>query len=268
MAATATIGASLALTVPAPEGTANEIRHLLAADAALAALTNTIAQIAFTVTDALTGDDQTVELQLMAPAQSVTADTATEKIALAAHGYAAGQAIQFTGTALPAPLVAGTTYYVRDVATNDFKVALTVDGTALDLTTAGTAVKVRPFGALALTYPYHQPGTPVQIREKVTGELNDFTKVRALQIIFRPLDTASNASGRAQLTMGDPTDRYAHFSVPLALDYTAGGENTWPSWIASLPAGLDYDTDWHLTLRIATGESNANGLILINLLGN
>lgn len=267
MPAIANLGASLALSVPAPEGTSNEIQQRLSADAVIAAVTNTIAQIAYTVTDAITGDDQTVELQLMAPAQSVTADTGTEKITLAAHGFADGQAVQFTGT-LPAPLVAGTTYYVRDAATNDFKLAASVGGAAINLTTAGTAVKVRPFGALALTYPYHQPGTPVQVREQVTGEVNDFTTIRAIQVIFRPLDVTADASGRAQLTMGDPTDRYGHFSACLKLDFTAGAEQTWPTWLAALPAGLDYDTAYHLTLRIAAGDSNENGLILINLLGN
>ena len=42
------------------------------------------------------------------------------------------------GGALPAPLVAGTTYYVRDSATNTFKLSATVDGAAIDITSVGT----------------------------------------------------------------------------------------------------------------------------------
>lgn len=267
MAATGQFAASLSLALPAPGGTSNEVQQRLSADGSVAAVTNTIAQIAFFVTDGITGDDQTVELRLMQPEQAVTVDTGTNKIGLAAHGFSAGQPGQFTGT-LPAPLAAGVIYYVRDPGANDFKLAETVGGPAIDLTTAGSGVKFRPFGAVSLSYPYHQPGVPVQVREQFTGEVNDFTKVRAVQVIFRPLDVANNASGNAQLTMGDTGERYGHFSVPLQLSFTAGGEEIWPSWIGILSQGLSYDTDWHLTLRIKSGESNVNGLVLINLLGN
>lgn len=268
MPATATITAGLTLAVPAPTGTANQTQQRIPADAALTAQTNTIAQIAVHVTDGLAGDDQTMELRLMPAAAAVTADTATDKINLTGHVLTAGQAVQCTGSPLPSPLAAGTLYYVRDVGANDFRLAATVGGAAINLTTTGASVKVRAFGAVTIAHLYEAPGTPVRIIEQVTGEVNDFTQIRAAQIIFRPLDAAADARGRAQLTMGDPAARYDHFSVPLHLDHAGGAVPVCPSWLATLPQGLPYSTDYHLTLRIAATEGNINGLILINLLGN
>ena len=56
-----------------------------------------------------------------------------------AHGLANDTPIVFstTGT-LPAPLLPGVTYYVREQATNTFQVALTPSGASIDTTTAGT----------------------------------------------------------------------------------------------------------------------------------
>ncbi len=69
-----------------------------------------------------------------------TASAATDKITIAGHGLANGTPLAFAigGGVLPAPLVEGKTYYVVSTATNDFKLALTVGGSAIDLTTAGT----------------------------------------------------------------------------------------------------------------------------------
>ncbi len=71
---------------------------------------------------------------------SCTADASTDKITKSTHGLANGTAITFDGTAVPTGLTAGAVYYVRDTATNDFKVALTSGGAAIDLTSTGTAV--------------------------------------------------------------------------------------------------------------------------------
>jgi len=46
------------------------------------------------------------------------------------------------GGTLPAPLVAGTTYYVRDAATNTFKLSASIDGAAIDITDVGTGTFV------------------------------------------------------------------------------------------------------------------------------
>ena len=72
--------------------------------------------------------------------QSVTADSATDKVTLAAHTLANGYRVRFGGITVPGGLTAGRWYYVVSAATNDFKVALTYGGSAVDLTSNGTAV--------------------------------------------------------------------------------------------------------------------------------
>lgn len=70
--------------------------------------------------------------------QTVTANATTNKLACVDHGYQDLDPITFsTSGTLPAPLVAGTLYFVRDASSNDFKVALTANGTAIDLTDTG-----------------------------------------------------------------------------------------------------------------------------------
>lgn len=69
-----------------------------------------------------------------------TADSSNETITLSNHGFSDGDKIKVanSGGALPAPLAAGTTYFVRDVTTNTFKLAATLGGAAINLTTNGT----------------------------------------------------------------------------------------------------------------------------------
>lgn len=67
-----------------------------------------------------------------------TADLTADTITATAHGLADGTQITFS--TVVAPLVAGTTYFVRDSAANTFKVAATSGGVAIDLTASGTVV--------------------------------------------------------------------------------------------------------------------------------
>ena len=70
---------------------------------------------------------------------TVTADASTDKLTLSGHGMADTTKVQFTTTGtLPAGLSLATTYFVRDSATNDFKVALTSGGSAIDITNTGS----------------------------------------------------------------------------------------------------------------------------------
>lgn len=75
-------------------------------------------------------------------AQAVTADSGTDKIALATHTLSNGNRVRFGGTTVPGGLTAGRWYYVVSTATNDFKVALTYGGAAIDLTSNGTSVTI------------------------------------------------------------------------------------------------------------------------------
>ena len=72
---------------------------------------------------------------------TVTISTATPAlVSWTAHGFAAGQPVQFggAGATLPAPLVAGQTYYViaAGLVTNAFEISATVGGAAINTTTA------------------------------------------------------------------------------------------------------------------------------------
>ena len=64
--------------------------------------------------------------------------SSTDTVYSASHGYADTTPIVFVGGTPPAPIVEGTTYFVRDSATDLFKVAATSGGVAIDLTTAAS----------------------------------------------------------------------------------------------------------------------------------
>lgn len=80
-------------------------------------------------------------LTLSVPARAVTCDASTDKITLAAHGWANGTPVVFGGTALPTGLNTSV-YYVVNAGVNDFQIAAAAGGAAVDFTTAGTSVTV------------------------------------------------------------------------------------------------------------------------------
>ena len=59
---------------------------------------------------------------------------ATDTVYSPSHSYADTTPIVFVGGTPPAPLVEGTTYFVRDSALDSFKVTATAGGVAIDLT--------------------------------------------------------------------------------------------------------------------------------------
>jgi hypothetical protein len=59
-----------------------------------------------------------------------------DRVYCVSHGYADGTKVVFWLGTAPPPLVTGSIYYVRDAATDSFKVAETLGGTAIDLTSA------------------------------------------------------------------------------------------------------------------------------------
>ena len=74
----------------------------------------------------------------MSPSTVVTITLANPAVVTqTAHGYVAGQIVEFTTTgALPAPIVASTQYFVINPATNTYQLATTVGGTAIDTSAA------------------------------------------------------------------------------------------------------------------------------------
>lgn len=90
---------------------------------------------------------------------AVTGASGTDRITDTAHNMPANAPVKFGGTP-PAPLATGTTYYIRDVTTNDYKVAATPNGAAIDLTTNGTGVTVSTVPALLLSASATAPTMP------------------------------------------------------------------------------------------------------------
>lgn len=82
---------------------------------------------------------------------------ADDAITLDGHGFESGDPVSFraeAGGSLPAPLVAGTSYYALPITGDTFSVSATVGGSAVNLTTAGAntlAIAPRPIAA-AITW--------------------------------------------------------------------------------------------------------------------
>lgn len=73
------------------------------------------------------------------PIASESGDLAGNTVQSKAHGYTAGQAVVFWGSALPTGLSVGTIYYVisAGLTTDLFEVSTSVGGSAVDITAIG-----------------------------------------------------------------------------------------------------------------------------------
>lgn len=86
-----------------------------------------------------------------------SADTSANTLALDQHGFSLNDPVSFraeAGGSLPAPLVAGTTYFAKPSSDDVFQVTATEDGTAIDLSSAGEnfiAIAALPVGS-AITW--------------------------------------------------------------------------------------------------------------------
>lgn len=79
--------------------------------------------------------------------KEIQVDAAGNRVVSEAHGLGNGNKVCFLGGSPPAPLVEGTVYFVTSAATDDFAVAATSGGAAIDLTTDGDAnVRVSRIG--------------------------------------------------------------------------------------------------------------------------
>jgi hypothetical protein len=74
---------------------------------------------------------------------NITANATNDRITLAAHGFAAGDEVRLVSGTAPTGLVLNTTYFVLNPTANDFLLSATLGGSAIDLTTAGSALALR-----------------------------------------------------------------------------------------------------------------------------
>lgn len=90
---------------------------------------------------------------------SVTIDSSTDRVKLISHGFSNTSNVILSGDTPPGALSFDTRYYVRDVRNApywDFKLAATSGGTAINITSDGSNVKLSTFGfrdEMSIKYP-------------------------------------------------------------------------------------------------------------------
>ena len=108
--------------------------------------------------DRVEGLDEITSL-VFGRARSVTAVAATDIFTSTAHGFVLDTPISFRALTGGAPLVAGTTYFARDITANTFKVSLTAGGAAVNITSDLSAGLVRTLGTTDVPLPQPAPLT-------------------------------------------------------------------------------------------------------------
>lgn len=106
----------------------------------------------------------------------VGAEPSTDRLWYTAHGFAVGDEVVFstTGT-LPAPLVAGTRYYVKAITENSFTVSATNGGAVIDITDEGTGVHTVTPGTLDITSTGSGTHTLYDVRfDQVANDAYDY----------------------------------------------------------------------------------------------
>lgn len=103
-------------------------------------------------------------------AKDAVADATADDITVTAHGYTDGDQVFFTATTLPGGLAADTRYWVINATANDFQVAATEGGAAIDITSAGTAVQVARAGSLTWALAAKAGKEAVEVAGKAVGE--------------------------------------------------------------------------------------------------
>lgn len=90
---------------------------------------------------------------------SVTANAANDQLTITAHGRVANEPVSFnftSGGSMPAPLVAGTNYFVKTVIDpNTFTVSATAGGALIDITSAGLNVIAIPHSVAGVGQRYN-----------------------------------------------------------------------------------------------------------------
>jgi len=158
--------------------------------------------------------------------QSVTADSTTDKITLASHGFSADQKVVLSGTTPPGGLSFATTYYVITDTSSTFKLAATPGGGAIDITSNGTAVTLV---------------TSTQAHAQMT------------KIGLSGINTSTGAT-QAQDTTGGG-DNYCNEPVATSCGMAIGTEST------ALPTWPDSSA---VTITVPTGGTKGSGSLTIS----
>lgn len=126
--------------------------------------------------------------------RTFTASAATDVLTATAHGFIDGQIVVLmnTGGSLPGGLSSLAYYYVRDKTTDTFKLAASLGGTAIDLTSDGTGTnRVAPLGSMIGCRANHGSGGTTQNQR--ASFARSWIKFSARNIAFRNIGNPSNS---------------------------------------------------------------------------
>lgn len=146
--------------------------------------------------------DQAVYNYLVIPAAVFTANATTDIFTSNAHGLTNEDKVQLTtATTLPAGLSLATSYYVITATTNTFQLSATPNGSAIDITDAGTgahtyhlkgkAVYVGDWKYVAMSLTFSStPTMTIKFQAAITDTFNcpDFASVQSPTNIWDYLD--------------------------------------------------------------------------------
>jgi hypothetical protein len=146
------------------------------------------------------------------------------KISLIGHGLTENEPVQFLAGTLPAAFALNTTYFVRNLTTNDFELSLTAGGASIAAVTSATGVTFgRAFGHTNSQW-LHQ----TSILPAIAGTLLSTTDVDAIA-------TPTNAPLNGSLLNGQKCAFFATSSNLYLgrLDELTAGATAWPSLTTS-----------------------------------
>lgn len=119
-------------------------------------------------------------------------DAGTDELTSAGHGFTDGQAVAVTATDLPSGLFDSKVYYVRDAATNTFKLSESSDGPAVDIVDAGSSVSVTAIRQFSITVQQEvaadQGLTPLRGAGRVQAITGAGDSCQVLSVLFNQED--------------------------------------------------------------------------------
>jgi len=213
----------------------------------------------FTVTGSPAAGDGTWTNQ--EHAATFTADLTTDKLTSTAHGLTLGSEVTFTTTTtLPAPLTAGTLYYVVNPTTNDFQLSTVRNGPTMDITSNGTGTHtwhnsapwlVQSGGSLTTDgttiYATHGGGTTDFASYNIAGNTWNNVDLKSTATAMGAASTNSAKGGIAYVSLGSSGGPEVYAVSGNGFTNSGGigliyrykiSTNTWPvtTQIASAPA--------------------------------
>lgn len=178
------------------------------------------------------------------PAKTFTAVAATDVITAVGNQFPDGHKVRVsnTGGALPAPLLVDTDYFIRDKVGDTFKLAATLGGAVIDLTTDGTgtnSIRTAPFvvSGVRTNQEITEPGA---FLEFVLPALNTLAGGSLNLALFHSDD--AGWTDTSAWTLGVYTIRFAPKNVTTGewgvYFYDVGGESAGQVLLENVSLGL------------------------------